>query len=231
MVRDFVHQDTAKGPFKLISKDFGLSNILVKSEDDLTIMGVIDLKWSYASPAQLAASPWWLLNSRLNLYDLEFKAEAEASAIILNRYLKHLKIYKHMLREEEERMPDIHNKGMSSLIEWSESSGALWFHMLLHSGFNYVSSIPFAQVRKHIGDGRWDKLKSTFPFDSLEALATSKAQQTEEYEKSLEQVEDLKTKLDTNQMDIDEFITVASSLLITKVTGPVADRISVNSQA
>lgn len=53
MVRDFVHQDIAKGPFKLVSEDFGLSNILVRSED------------------------------------------------------------------EEERMSDIHDKGMSSLIEWS----------------------------------------------------------------------------------------------------------------
>ncbi|TLD27959.1 phosphotransferase enzyme family protein [Venturia nashicola] len=223
VVRDFVHQDTAKGPFKLVSEDFGLSNILVRTEDDLTIVGVVDLEWSYAGPAQLAASPWLLLNSRLNLYDLEFEAEAEASAVILDRYLKHLEIYKRVLGEEEERMPDIHDKGMSSLIEWSESSGALWFHMLLHSGFNYVSSIPFAQVRKHIGDRRWDKLKSTFPFDSLEALATSKAQQTEEYEKSLEQVEDLKTKVDTNQMDMDDFIAAASSLLVTRVAGPVAD--------
>jgi hypothetical protein len=35
------------------------------SEDDLTIVGVVDLEWSYIGPAQLFGSaPWWLLQDR-----------------------------------------------------------------------------------------------------------------------------------------------------------------------
>ncbi|RSL44440.1 hypothetical protein CEP51_016224, partial [Fusarium floridanum] len=54
-----------RGPFKLICDDFGLANLILKSEDDLTVVGVVDLEWSYVGPAQLFASaPWWLLQDR-----------------------------------------------------------------------------------------------------------------------------------------------------------------------
>ena len=34
-----------KGPFKLICDDFGPANVIVRSKDDLTIIGVVDLEW------------------------------------------------------------------------------------------------------------------------------------------------------------------------------------------
>ncbi|EED15472.1 hypothetical protein TSTA_049120 [Talaromyces stipitatus ATCC 10500] len=47
--------------FKLIFNDLGLANLIVRSKEDLTVVGVVDLEWSYIGPAQLFGSaPWWL---------------------------------------------------------------------------------------------------------------------------------------------------------------------------
>ncbi|KAH8743229.1 hypothetical protein BGZ57DRAFT_779329, partial [Hyaloscypha finlandica] len=47
-----------------------------------------------------------------------------------------------VLKEEEEQLPGYQAKKLPSLVEWSQASGAMWLHMLLYTGFNYVSSIP-----------------------------------------------------------------------------------------
>jgi hypothetical protein len=47
--------------------------------------------------------------------------------------------------------------------------------MLLHTGFNYVSSIPLAQLRKHIGTGIWEKVQNGFlGTEVIKALVTKK---------------------------------------------------------
>ncbi len=47
------------GPFKLICDDFGPSNVIVNNAEDLRIVAVVDLEWSYISPAQLlGTAPW-----------------------------------------------------------------------------------------------------------------------------------------------------------------------------
>jgi hypothetical protein len=103
LIPEIVHRDYDNGPFKLDCEDLGLANIIVRSTQDMTIVGLVDLEWSYAGPAQLSASPWWLLQSRPTLYDLEMKNEAEKSADILSRrYLRYLDIYISVLMEEEE---------------------------------------------------------------------------------------------------------------------------------
>ncbi len=47
----FVEEDYDHGPFKLICDDLGLANLIVKSEEDLTVVGVVDFEWSYIGPA------------------------------------------------------------------------------------------------------------------------------------------------------------------------------------
>jgi hypothetical protein len=39
----------------MVCEDFVLANIIVRSDDDFTIVGVVDLEWTYAGPAQRAA--------------------------------------------------------------------------------------------------------------------------------------------------------------------------------
>lgn len=59
LIPDFIRKDYDRGPFKLLCDDFGLANMIVRSKDDLTIVGVVDLEWSYAGPAQLFGSAPW----------------------------------------------------------------------------------------------------------------------------------------------------------------------------
>jgi len=35
--------------------------MIVNNREELRIVGVIDIEWSYVGLAQLAAVPWWLL--------------------------------------------------------------------------------------------------------------------------------------------------------------------------
>jgi hypothetical protein len=100
---ELIHEDYDKGPSKMVCKHFSFANIIVRSDDDFTIIRVVDLEWSYAGPAQLAASPWWLLQSRLTLYDLEILEEAKRSATILDRYLKYLDVFISVLKQEEKK--------------------------------------------------------------------------------------------------------------------------------
>ncbi|WPH01398.1 Hypothetical protein R9X50_00424300 [Acrodontium crateriforme] len=42
--------------FKLICDDLSLANLIVRSRQDLTVVGVVDLEWSNIGPAQLFGS-------------------------------------------------------------------------------------------------------------------------------------------------------------------------------
>ncbi|KAF5637143.1 phosphotransferase enzyme family [Fusarium sp. NRRL 52700] len=61
-----LNQDT--GPFKLTCDDLQPTNMIVNNEQDLKIVGVLDWEWSYAAPAQLASTPWWLLIESSNVW-------------------------------------------------------------------------------------------------------------------------------------------------------------------
>lgn len=65
IIPDFVHSEYDRTKFKIICDDFGLANLLVRSRQDLPVIGVVDFEWSYIGPAQLFGSaPWWLLMDR-----------------------------------------------------------------------------------------------------------------------------------------------------------------------
>ena len=42
LIPDLVERNYDRGPFKLICDDLGLANSIVRSEEDLTIVGVVD---------------------------------------------------------------------------------------------------------------------------------------------------------------------------------------------
>jgi len=144
----FVHSEYADTKFKFICDDLGLANLVVKSREDLTVIGVVDLEWSYIGPAQLLGSaPWWLLMSRPT--DQPWDCNYEGSSELIARYFRYLEIYKRVLEEEEVRMTGSENKELSKLIHWSEQSGAMWIHMLLSTGFNHDRNVPFKQLELH----------------------------------------------------------------------------------
>jgi len=181
LIPNFVNENYNHGPCKLICDDLGLGNLIVKSKDDLTIVGVVDLEWSYIGPAQLFGSaPWWLLQDRLNNYDIS-DGDEEISKV-LDRYLKYLKIFQRVLEEEEEKTPG-QGKELSDLVRWSVDSGAMWLHMVLSWGFNDPKVLPFAQLIQHIGPEKWGQLKDAISnTKELEEFAQKKASQLKQYD-------------------------------------------------
>ena len=48
LVPDLINKKYDSGTFKLICVDLGLGNMIVRSKEDLTVVRVVDLGWSYA---------------------------------------------------------------------------------------------------------------------------------------------------------------------------------------
>ncbi|RMD41225.1 hypothetical protein DV735_g3921, partial [Chaetothyriales sp. CBS 134920] len=178
--------------------------------DDLTVVGVVDLEWSYAGPAQLFGSaPWWLLQDRLNNWDTFL--DKEEAPRVLESYLRHLDMFKTVLEEEERGMPG-QTMELSRLVKWSEESGSMWLHMLLSWGFNHPDSLPFKQLQAHLGREQWDKLRE-IP-NQLEAIKFTerKLGDLSKYDELLEEVESLYKDVENGKMTPEAFVAVVAEL-------------------
>ncbi len=210
LIPSFVPAGYDQGPYKLLCDDFGLSNIIVRGQNDLAFVGMVDLEWSYAGPAQLFASPWWLLQARLTLYDIKFDQEAPG---ILARFLRYLEIFKRVLKEEEEAMLGHESKKLSSLLEWSHTSGAMWLHIILSTGFNYPSSIPFSQLRDHIGAEKFPRFNlALLATAGMQELVAKKVKQLREYDDAFDKVQGLKDSQEAGDITEEESVTEAAKL-------------------
>ncbi|PYH79103.1 hypothetical protein BO82DRAFT_385341 [Aspergillus uvarum CBS 121591] len=137
-------------PDLLICDDLGLANLIVRDREDLTVVGVGDLEWSYVGPAQLFGSaPWWRLQDRPVNSSWDFTGDEPPE--IAARYFRCLDIFIDVLEEEEAKMPGHDERELSSLVKWSRVSGAMWLHMLLSPGFNDHRSLALTQRRRHLG--------------------------------------------------------------------------------
>lgn len=204
-----------KGPFKLICDDMGPANVLVKSKDDLTITGVIDLEWVYAGPAQLFGSaPWWLLLDRPVNDEWDFDGNYEAPKAT-DRYFKCLEIFKRVLAEEEAKSTSTENgKELSDLIKWSEDSGAMWLHMLVSSGFFDSTSFPCMQLRRYKGAEWWDERRKKYgDTDEVEKFVANKLEDLEAYDKLRDEVDHNQARRDREEMAHEDFVDTVSSLL------------------
>ena len=67
-------------------------------------------------------------------------------------------MFKRVLLEEEAKSTGNGNE-LSELVRWSEDSGAMWFHMLISSGFFDSTTFPCMQLRRHKGVEWWDELR------------------------------------------------------------------------
>ena len=104
-------------------------------------------------PAQLfGTAPWWLLQDRLTNWDNSLDEE---SPKIVAGFFEYLEIFKRVLEEEEEKTLGNQEKELSNLVQRSEASGSLRLHILIMCGFNDVDSLPFTQLRHHIGIKKW----------------------------------------------------------------------------
>ncbi|KAG2412743.1 hypothetical protein HFD88_010300 [Aspergillus terreus] len=206
LIPDLVHAEYDRCKFKLICDDLGLANLIVRSKDDLTIVGVVDLEWSYVGPAQLFGSaPWWLLQDRP--VNSAWDCDGDEPPAIATRYFKNLDIFMRVLEEEEAKSPEYQERELSSLIKWSQASGAMWLHMLLSSGFNDHRSFPFTQLRRHLGSAEWARREREFDDpEVLEAFAARKVKELDKYDECLEEIEERKALVDSGQMTKEEFL-------------------------
>jgi hypothetical protein len=206
LIPDLVHKQYDRCKLKLICDDLGLANLIVRSREDLTVVGVVDLEWSYIGPTQLFGSaPWWLLQDRP--VNSAWDCSGGEPPKIAARYFRYLDIFVRILEEEEARMPGNEEKELSSLVKWSQSSGAMWFHMLISSGFNDQRSFPFVQLRQHLGDARWAEYEKGYGnAEELEAFATRKVKQLDEYDEALEKIKEEKALVDSGKMTREAFI-------------------------
>ncbi|KAJ5531277.1 hypothetical protein N7527_004670 [Penicillium freii] len=206
LIPEFINAKYDRCKFKLICDDLGLANLIVRGTEDLTIVGLVDLEWSYIGPAQLFGSaPWWLLQDRP--VNSTWDCEGEELPKIGSRYLRYLEIYIYILEEEESKIQGYEERELSSLVKWSQNSGAMWLHMLLLSGFNDEHSFPFTQLRAHLGATEW--IRRGMEFDSpneLEEFAARKVREMDMYEGALEEVEKSKALVDSGDMTKEKFI-------------------------
>jgi hypothetical protein len=209
LARELVNAKYDRCKFKLICDDLGLANLIVRGSDDLTVVGVVDLEWSYIGPAQLFGSaPWWLLQDRPVNSAWDYKGDEPPK--IARRYFKYLEIFIRILEEEEAKMPGHEERDLSSLVKWSQASGAMWLHMLLSSGFNDHRSFPFMQLRRHLGAAEWAKREKEFDnTEELDAFAKRKVSELDEYDAALEKMEEEKAFVDSGKMTKEEFIAKA----------------------
>ncbi|KAL5121973.1 hypothetical protein ACEQ8H_000189 [Pleosporales sp. CAS-2024a] len=206
VIPDYVHREYDRSKFKLICDDLGLANLMVRSRNDLTIIGVVDLEWSYIGPAQLFGSaPWWLLMDRPTnqVWDCHDGEPVQ----ITNRYIRYLDMFKRILEEEEAKTPGYENHELSRLVRWSEDSGAMWLHMLLSTGFNGPDSFPFTRLIQHIGEGEWEKRKREASDDEVAAFGAKKLRQLEQYNQDLEKIEAHIALVKEGKMKKEAFLT------------------------
>lgn len=188
LIPDFIHEGYDHSHFKLICDDLGLANLIVRNRQDLTVIGVVDLEWSYTGPAQLFGSaPWWLLMDRPTnpAWDCDDGEPSE----ITDRYFRYLGIFQRVLEEEEAKIPGYEDKELSRLVRWSQQSGAMWIHMLLSTGFNDPRTFPFTRLKQLVGADEWDRREREVNDDEAAAFGSKKVIQLEQYNRDLKELE------------------------------------------
>lgn len=213
LIPELTNTTYERGPFKLICDDFGLANVIVRSKDDLTITGLVDIEWVYAGPAQLFGSaPWWLLLDRPVNDEWDFE-EGEAPRVT-DRYFTCLEIFIRVLEEEESKMTGNGRNELTDLIKLSRDTGAMWFHMLLSSGFFDSITFPCMQLRKHKGAQWWDeRMRDYGDTEEVDKFVADKLKDLSAYDEVKEKVDHYKVLMDNGEMTARAFISAVASIL------------------
>ncbi|KAL4804124.1 hypothetical protein BDV18DRAFT_166287 [Aspergillus unguis] len=207
VIPHLIHPAYERRKFKLVCDDLGLANLIVRGKDDLTVVGVVDLEWSYAGPAQLLASaPWWLLIDRPVNSAWDCTVDGEEPRHLAARYFKALWIFTRVLEEEEARIPGNKEQELSCLVKWSQTSGAMWLHMLLSAGFNSQRSFPFTMLRRRLGTMWGGFEREVADSDEMEEFARRKIAELDRYDEIQDRLEEMKALVDSGDMTREEFV-------------------------
>lgn len=207
LIPNFVHNGYDCTKFKIICDDLGLANLIVRSRENLTVIGVVDFEWSYIGPAQLFGSaPWWLLMDRPT--NQAWDCNNGVPTGITSRYFKYLNLFKRVLEEEEARLAGHENRELSNLVRWSEQSGAMWVHMLLATGFNDSYTFPFTMLVQHLGTDEWERRERDISEDEVAAFGAQKVLQLEHYNRDLARIQAHKILVDEGKLSKKDFIAM-----------------------
>ncbi|KAH7309032.1 phosphotransferase enzyme family protein [Stachybotrys elegans] len=115
---------TEKGPFRLYCDDLRPSNVIVTSESDFTVKGVIDWEYTYSAPVEFSyAAPWWLLLETPESWEDDLH-------VFLGRYRPRLAVWLAVLRacEDEKIAKGEMGEGdrLSGRMEQSLDNGVFW---------------------------------------------------------------------------------------------------------
>ncbi|KAJ5116935.1 hypothetical protein N7456_001283 [Penicillium angulare] len=206
LMPQLVHPEYDGSKFKFICDDFGLGNLIVRSEDDMTVVGVVDLEWSYIGPAQmLASAPWWLLMDRPVNVSWDYDGKTNKAPEVVERYFKHLDIFTRILEEEEAKRPTHEKKECSRLLKWSRESGAMWLHMILTNGFNQHDSFVYRQLRDAL-EPRWSEYIDELDEEEVEAFGQRKVKDLELYDEALAGLDERQKLMDDGVITKLQFI-------------------------
>ncbi|KAK4039634.1 hypothetical protein C8A01DRAFT_46964 [Parachaetomium inaequale] len=123
LIKRHVWPEYSKGPFKLHCDDIGPANMLVNNVQELKIVEVVDVEWSYIAPVQLATVPWWILQERPDSWPFDITRR--------DMFPKYSDKFRRILEEEEALMPAVQGPRLSELVKRSEEDGSMWLHMLV----------------------------------------------------------------------------------------------------
>ncbi|KAK7413883.1 hypothetical protein QQX98_007224 [Neonectria punicea] len=188
LIPDFIYKDYDRSNFKIIYDDLGLANLIVRSRQNLTVIGVVDLEWSYIGPAQLFGSAsWWLLMDRPT--NLAWDCDNGEPSEVTTRYFRYLGIFLSIPEGEEAKTPGHKDKELSRLVPWSQHSGAMWVHMLLSTGFKDPRTFLVTKLIQHLGVEECDRRKREVGDDKVTAFGSKKMMQLDQNNRDLEKIE------------------------------------------
>jgi hypothetical protein len=193
-----------RGPFKLICDDFGPANMIVDNRDDLNIVGVVDLEWSYIGPAQLlATAPWWILQARPNTL--------AASDEYAGMYLQYLNKLMPILEAEEEKLQPDQRKGLSSLVKRSQENGTMWYLMVLRGFYIDVTDLPCERLVASTPD--WETLAAEVDGEDAQTFVMKKLGGLGPFFDEKKMVESMEEKLKAGTLDLATVIERLERLL------------------
>ncbi|CAI7600821.1 unnamed protein product [Penicillium glandicola] len=220
LIHTMINKDYDQGPFKLIYDDLDPSNLIFKSEDDLTIVGMVDFEFVYAGPAQLLASaPRWLLSQRPISENLDSVNEDQEPYDLSELYNKHLEIFQRVLYEEEEKLSGSDEKEVSKLVAWCKKSGAMLLHVLAATTTYDWSRFPPVELLEEVGAEKWKELTDELvDQEDLRAFLAKKPDELKRYNEKLAKVKKYRGWLRRGSITKEDFIAKVRGLLMKGAT-------------
>jgi hypothetical protein len=211
---DFVHPTYNMGRAKLVCDDLSMKNVILKPVEDPAFpafAGLIDLEFTYAAPAQLAATiPWWLLEDRPT--NESWDCDKGEPRDHWERFVEHKDMYMATLTEVVAERAQLglgaSDREFVELVKWSWESGACWAHMILTVNGPGWASFPLIQLRK-IYSGQWEAEEAAISQRKVDEFVAAKMASLQQYRAEADQMRVAKAEMKEGRMTLEQFTLLA----------------------